>query len=142
MKERTGRLRSRYIGATFAALFLLIAGINAASVFISGRNLQSPEGIEKEVSDFAEVVIPFGMYEEVRVLDGEKGIAAVKEKDGFVKLIDFHENLLLDLERVDLIHLLHMLSFEFLLPGHCHHHPKLKKMFLIDNHHTKKLLYD
>ena len=75
MKERTGILRSRYIGAAFAALFLLIAGINAASVFISGRNLQSPEGIEKEVSDFAVVVIPFGRYEEVRVPDGEKEIA-------------------------------------------------------------------
>ena len=75
MKERTGILRSRYIGAAFAALFLLIAGINAASVFISGRNLQSPEGIEKEVSDFAVVVIPFGRYEEVRVPDGEKKIA-------------------------------------------------------------------
>lgn len=97
MKERTGILRSRYIGAAFAVLFLLIAGITVVSVFISGRNLQSPEGIEKEVSDLAEVVIPFGRYEEVRVLDSEKGIAAVKEKDGFVRLIDFNENLLLDL---------------------------------------------
>ena len=98
MSEKTGILRSRYIGATFAALLLLIAGITAASVFIADRNLKSPEKIEKAVSDFAEVVIPFGRYEEVRVLDGEKEIAAVKEKDGFVKLIDFNENLLLDLE--------------------------------------------
>ena len=98
MSEKTGILRSRYIGVAFVGLFILIAGITAASVFIADRNLKSPEKIEKAVSDFAEVVIPFGRYEEVRVLDGEKEIATVKEKDGFVKLIDFNENLLMDLK--------------------------------------------
>ena len=98
MREKTGILRSRYIGVAFAVLLLLIAGITAASVFVADRNLKSPEKIEKAVSDFAEVVIPFGRYEDARVLDGEKGIAAVKEKDGFVKLIDFNQNLLLDLK--------------------------------------------
>lgn len=98
MSEKKGILRSRYIGIVFVALFLLIAGITATSAFIADRNLKFPEKIEKAVSGFAEVVIPFGRYEEVRVLDGEKEIVAVKEKDGFVKLIDFHENLLLDLK--------------------------------------------
>lgn len=69
MSEKTGILRSRYIGVAFVGLLLLIAGITAASVFIADRNLKSPEKIEKAVSDFAEVVIPFGRYEEVRVLD-------------------------------------------------------------------------
>ena len=49
MSEKKGILRSRYIGVAFAVLLLLIAGITVVSVFISGRNLQSPEGIEKEV---------------------------------------------------------------------------------------------
>ena len=50
MSEKTGILRSRYIGVAFVGLLLLIAGITAASVFIADRNLKSPEKIEKAVS--------------------------------------------------------------------------------------------
>ena len=98
MKEREKRKNSRYItGALLGLVILAVLGYGLTG-FIETKRLKTPEGIEKRITGFAQVVIPFGKYQQVRVLDGEKGIAAVKEKDGFVKLIDFKENLLLDLK--------------------------------------------
>ena len=91
MKEREKRKNSRYItGALLGLVILAVLGYGLTG-FIETKRLKTPEGIEKRITGFAQVVIPFGKYQQVRVLDGEKGIAAVKEKDGFVKLIDFKE---------------------------------------------------
>lgn len=98
MKDKTGIFKSRYVKRAVIALLITTAVIAAATAFVSRGSLKTPEGIEKSIADFAEVVIPFGKYEQVRILDGERGILAVKEKDGFVKLVDFEQNQLLDLK--------------------------------------------
>lgn len=98
MKDKTGIFKSRYVKSAAIALLITTAVIVAVTSFVSRESLKTPKGIEKSITDFAEVVIPFGKYEQVRVLDGGRGVLAVKEKDGFVKLVDFEQNQLLDLK--------------------------------------------
>ncbi|MBQ6900988.1 MAG: hypothetical protein IJN72_09110 [Firmicutes bacterium] len=80
---------SKIIRKFVIAIIILILGLIA--LFVLGGREQSIEG-------FADVIIPFGQYESIRMLDAEDEILAVKEPGGFLKLMDYDGNQLVDLK--------------------------------------------
>lgn len=81
-------IKSRYFKILFlviAAMMLILAGL---SRMLTGKMTIPDESIEKLKSQGIEVVLSFGEYRELKLIDGDDNLAAGKNKDGIWELID------------------------------------------------------
>lgn len=85
---------SRILKTALVLIMLLLIVSFAATWLVYGDHPVD----KKSIGQFAEIIVPFGQYDKIHVIDGEEGVFLVREeKGGTLKLVNTEGNMLADL---------------------------------------------
>ena len=97
-------IKSKYFKIALLILLSAMMILAGTSRIFAGKMILSDDSLDKLESQGIDVVISFGEYRELKVIDGERNLAAGKNNDGEWELIDLktHKTAVLDdIESVD-----------------------------------------
>lgn len=96
-------IKSKYFKILFLVIVVAMLVLAGSSRMLTGRMNLPDESLEKLKSQGIDVVLSFGEYRELKLIDGDDNLAAGKNNDGIWELIDLETRKTAVLDGIDYV---------------------------------------
>ena len=96
-------IKSKYFKILFLVIVVAMLVLAGSSRMLTGRMNLPDESLEKLKSQGIDVVLSFGEYRELKLIDGDDNLAAGKNNDGIWEIIDLETRKTAVLDGIDYV---------------------------------------